>query len=385
MPPVISKLQFLSFRERIPMYRAMDLNGEIIDEVNIPAFPKEKVQEIYKNMLTVNIMDQILYETQRQGRISFYMTSFGEEATIGTALALDKGDIVYSQYREVIVFLERGFSVEQMMHQCFSNVADFGKGRQMPIHYGSKDLGLMTISSPLTTQVPQAAGTAYALKREGKGKCVLCFFGEGAASEGDFHAGLNFAAERGCPVIFYCRNNGYAISTPSTSQYKGDGIASRGEGYGIKTVRVDGNDVWAVYMATKMAREYAVENNQPVLIEAMTYRVSNHSTSDDSTSYRSNKEVEDWTKRDNPVARLRRYMESNDMWSNELEADAIKLIRKRVLDALTAADKMKKPKIDEMYSDVYDHLPKNLEEQREETRKLISKYPDYYKINEFES
>ncbi|KAK5176298.1 hypothetical protein LTR16_011184, partial [Cryomyces antarcticus] len=141
-------------------------------------------------------------------------------------------------------------------------------------------------------------------------RVVACYFGEGAASEGDFHAALNIAATRACPVIFLCRNNGYAISTPTLEQYRGDGIASRGVGYGIDTIRVDGNDIFAVREATTRAREMALQDGgRPVLIECMSYRVSHHSTSDDSFAYRAKVEVEDWKRRDNPITRLRKWME----------------------------------------------------------------------------
>lgn len=232
-------------------------------------------------------MDQILYDAQRQGRISFYMTSTGEEAThAGSAAALHPNDEVFGQYRETGVLMYRGFSLQQFMDQCYSNERDEGKGRQMPVHYGSKALHFQTISSPLGTQIPQASGAAYALKLSDTKNIVMCYFGEGAASEGDFHAGLNMAATLECPVVFFCRNNGYAISTPAHEQFRGDGIASRGHGYGMKAFRVDGNDILAVYNATKMARELAVKNNEPILIEAITYRVGHHSTSDDSSAYR---------------------------------------------------------------------------------------------------
>jgi 2-oxoisovalerate dehydrogenase E1 component alpha subunit len=141
------------------------------------------------------------------------------------------------------------------------------------------------------------------MKMENAPNIVICYFGEGAASEGDFHAALNIAATRDCPVVFLCRNNGYAISTPTLEQYKGDGIASRGLGYGIDTIRVDGNDIMAVYEVTKAARTLAVKQQKPVLIEAMSYRVSHHSTSDDSFAYRSKVDVEEWKRRDNPITR----------------------------------------------------------------------------------
>ncbi|PVU99783.1 hypothetical protein BB559_000416 [Furculomyces boomerangus] len=382
---VTNKLEFVETKAPTPMYSAMDKTGKILDKENTPTLSKEETQAAYRNMLTINLMDQILYEAQRQGRISFYMTSFGEEAVVGTALALQKKDYIFSQYREGVVFLQRGMSIEEMMNQSFSNQYGHGKGRQMPIHYGSKELNLVTISSPLATQIPQAVGTAFALKREGNGSVVICYFGEGSASEGDFHAALNMAATIECPVIFYCRNNGYAISTPASEQYKGDGIVGRGEGYGIKSIRVDGNDVWAVYTATKMAREYAEKNNKPVLIEAMTYRVGHHSTSDDSSAYRSKGEVEDWSKRDNPISRLRKYMESKGWWGNDDELEAKSSLKARVLKALAEAETAKKPSINDLYAEVYDTIPQNLADQLQKTKSLAEKYPDYYKINEFKS
>ncbi|KAJ1876327.1 hypothetical protein LPJ71_011539, partial [Coemansia sp. S17] len=344
-------LRFASSVESIPTYQVMDTDGRVLDAANEPQMSKDEARHIYKNMLILNAMDQILYEAQRQGRISFYMTSFGEEALIGSAAALDPKDQVFGQYREAGVLLQRGFTLEQFMNQCYSNEKDLGKGRQMPIHYGSKELHFQTISSPLATQIPQAAGAAYAMRREGSKQCAICYFGEGAASEGDFHAGLNMAATLGCPVIFYCRNNGYAISTPSIEQYRGDGIASRGIGYGIDTIRVDGNDIWAIYSATKAARKIAVEQNKPVLIEAMTYRVSHHSTSDDSSAYRSTKEVEDWSKRDNPISRMRAWLEGKGWWTKSEDAEVTKAAKADVLRAFAAAETLKKPSIRHLFED----------------------------------
>lgn len=249
----------------------MDRRGLIINKQDDPKLDKSTITKMYKDMTMLNAMDKILYESQRQGRISFYMTNYGEEAThIGSAAALTLEDVVFGQYREAGVLMWRGFTLSQFMNQCYGNVKDAGKGRQMPVHYGSKELNFMTISSPLSTQMPQAVGSAYALK--GKNRVVIVYFGDGAASEGDAHAAFNFAATLECPVIFFCRNNGYAISTPTSDQYRGDGIAARGPSYGIDSIRVDGNDVFAVYNATSKAKEHALKFNKPVLIEAMTYR-----------------------------------------------------------------------------------------------------------------
>jgi 2-oxoisovalerate dehydrogenase E1 component alpha subunit len=164
---------------------------------------------MYRTMVLTNVMDAILYDVQRQGRISFYMTSFGEEAThIGSAAALTMDDIVFGQYREVGVLMWRGFTLDDIMNQCCSNQYDFGKGRQMPVHYGSKTQNFQTISSPLATQIPQAVGSAYRQKITAASNkqplaCTIVYFGEGAASEGDFHAAMNFAATLETPTIFF--------------------------------------------------------------------------------------------------------------------------------------------------------------------------------------
>uniref|UniRef100_A0A8B9QEM6 2-oxoisovalerate dehydrogenase subunit alpha n=1 Tax=Apteryx owenii TaxID=8824 RepID=A0A8B9QEM6_APTOW len=216
--------------------------------------PQELVLKLYKTMTLLNTMDRILYESQRQGRISFYMTNYGEEGThVGSAAALADTDLVFGQYREAGVLMYRGYPLDLFMAQCYGNASDPGKGRQMPVHYGCRERHFVTISSPLATQIPQAVGAAYAIKRANANRAVICYFGEGAASEGDAHAGFNFAATLECPIIFFCRNNGYAISTPTSEQYRGDGIAARGPGYGLMSIRVDGNDVFAVYNATKEA------------------------------------------------------------------------------------------------------------------------------------
>jgi len=213
---------------------------------------------------------------------------------------------------------------------------------------------------------------------------VACYFGEGAASEGDFHAALNIAATRSCPVVFICRNNGYAISTPTLEQYRGDGIASRGIGYGIDTIRVDGNDIFAVREVTKRAREMALQDGgKPILIEAMSYRVSHHSTSDDSFAYRAKVEVEDWKRRDNPIARLRKWMESQDLWDEEKEQNARSQTRRDVLKAFAQAEKEQKPPLKDIFTDVYEDLTVDSKNQMAELGRLLDEYPEEYDISEF--
>lgn len=210
-------------------------------------------------------------------------------------------------------------------------------------------------------------------------RVAAVYFGEGAASEGDFHAALNVAATRECPILFICRNNGFAISTPTKEQYRGDGIASRGIGYGMETVRVDGTDIFAVYEATKEARNRALKGGgRPILLEFMSYRVSHHSTSDDSFAYRERGDVEVWKHRDNPLARLRKWLEKRRIWNEELESTTRAQIRRAILQEIMNAEQEKKPPLSSVWDDVYSELTSEQEEQREELRQLMTDYPGEY-------
>jgi len=291
--------------------------------------------------------------------------------------------LVYGQYREAGVLMYRGYSLDQFCDQCYGNTEDAGKGKQMPIHYGSTEHAFVTISSPLATQMPQAVGSAYAFKRAQNGLVVICYFGEGAASEGDAHAAFNFAATLECPIIFFCRNNGYAISTPVSEQYRGDGIAVRGPAYGMSTIRVDGNDVLAVYNATKAAREIAASENKPVLIEAMTYRIGHHSTSDDSSAYRSVDEVRYWDQKDHPITRFYNYLVSKGAWSETQEKEWKNESKKKVLEAFARAEKRLKPNWKEMFTEVYDEIPQDLKKQMEDMEKHVNLYKDQYPLKNY--
>ncbi|UXI20308.1 hypothetical protein NH340_JMT06251 [Sarcoptes scabiei] len=382
----IEKLHFIDPDDfkGIPVYRVMDRDGVVIDEEQDPNLSREFLTKIYKGMTLLNSMDRVLYESQRQGRISFYMTNYGEEGThFGSASALSDNDLVFGQYREAGVLIWRGQNLEKLMAQCYGNCEDLCKGRSMPVHYGDKERCFVSISSPLSTQMPQAVGAAYAFKRQNSNRVVICYFGEGAASEGDFHAAMNFAATLSAPVIFFCRNNGYAISTPTSEQYRGDGIACRGPAYGIPSIRVDGNDVLAVYNATLAARNLCLEESRPVLIEAMTYRIGHHSTSDDSSAYRSVDEVQSWNQKDHPITRLRRYMERKEWWNNEKEESWKIESKETVMKAFMNAEKQPKPNYLEMFNDVYDEMPDSLKSQVNDLEEHLKLYSDNYPMSSF--
>ncbi|XP_010537314.1 PREDICTED: 2-oxoisovalerate dehydrogenase subunit alpha 1, mitochondrial isoform X2 [Tarenaya hassleriana] len=366
---------------RVPCYRVLDEGGNVIPLSDFSPVSEELAVKMYGKMATLQMMDNVFYEAQRQGRISFYLTSVGEEAiNIASAAALSPDDVVLPQYREPGILLWRGFTLQEFANQCFGNRGDYGKGRQMPIHYGSNRHNYFTVSSPIATQLPQAAGVGYALKMEKKNACAVTFVGDGGTSEGDFHAGLNFAAVMEAPVVFICRNNGYAISTHISEQFRSDGIVVKGQAYGIRSIRVDGNDTLAVYSAVRLAREMAVTEQRPVLIEALTYRVGHHSTSDDSTKYRPADEIQYWKTTRNPVNRFRKWVERNGWWSQEEEDELRGNVRKQLLEAIQVAEKSGKQPLKELFNDVYDVPTENLAEQEVGLRELVGKYPQDYPI-----
>ncbi|KAI8458924.1 branched chain alpha-keto acid dehydrogenase E1-alpha subunit [Phakopsora pachyrhizi] len=398
----------------IETLKVLDSDGScctlVDDSINLfDMASKDFCLRTYSLMVGLPLLDTTMNNLQRQGRISFYMTSYGEEgAVVGSAAAWYPNDEVFAQYREQGVLLWRGCSLDYLMSQCFSTASDESSlGRQMPIHYASKKFHFFSISSPLATQIPQAAGAAYALKRQKQSGerpdgCVICYIGEGAASEGDFHAGVNMASVLGGPIVFFIRNNGFAISTPANQQYKGDGIASRAIGYGIEAIRVDGNDPVAVYLASKEARRRATEGSgRAVMVEAMTYRVGHHSTSDDSSAYRNPNDVEQWRKKDNPIHRMRNYLENKGWWNQDEEDRLKNRWKEDIKKSIKLAENTLKPSLSNMWTDTYFSKPreidsnakdesdeealkleKHLIEQRSESNRIINKFKAYKSYRE---
>ncbi|KAG5573075.1 hypothetical protein H5410_062841 [Solanum commersonii] len=406
--PFVSQMKFISesSETRLACYRVLDNNGSPIPGSVFEQVRKDLAVKMYSTMVTLQIMDNIFDEAKKQGRLSFYMTSVGEEAiNIASAAALTPDDIVLPQaifwpsdfsdsrstnsyylkkspffYRETGVLLWRGFTLEEFTSQLLGNKGDNGKGRQMPIHYGSNKLNYFTVSSTIATQLPQAVGVAYALKMDKKEACVVTYFGDGTTSEGDFHAALNFAAVLEAPIIFLCRNNGWAISTPVAEQFRSDGVAIKGQAYGVRSIRVDGNDALAVYSAIRAAREMAIKEQRPIIVEAMAYRVGDHASSDDSTKYRSREEIEYWRRRCS-VARFGKWIQKNGWWSDEEELEFRGNTKEQVLQALERAEETEKPPLADLFTDVYDQIPSNLQEQERYIRNAIKRRPNEYPSN----
>jgi 2-oxoisovalerate dehydrogenase E1 component alpha subunit len=251
---------------------------------------------MHRTLLTARLLDEASLRQNRMGRAPFVVPVSGHEGCqIGTAWPMRRGtDIWLPYYRDVGVVLVAGMTPYEIFLGVFSKAEDPASGgRQMPSHWGSRRLGIISGSSPIATQVPHAAGIAYAARLRGEDTVVGCWFGEGATSEGDWHEGLNFAGIHKLPIIFVCENNHYAISVPQSKQMAVEDVASRAQGYGFPGVVVDGGDVLACYAAMKTAHERARAGGGPTLIECKTYRYLPHTSDDDDKSYRSREEVEE--------------------------------------------------------------------------------------------
>jgi 2-oxoisovalerate dehydrogenase E1 component alpha subunit len=251
---------------------------------------------MHRTLLTARLLDEASLRQNRMGRAPFVVPVSGHEGCqIGTAWPMRRGtDIWLPYYRDVGVVLVAGMTPYEIFLGVFSKADDPASGgRQMPSHWGSRRLGIISGSSPIATQVPHAAGIAYAARLRGEDTVVGCWFGEGATSEGDWHEGLNFAGIHKLPIIFVCENNHYAISVPQSKQMAVEDVASRAQGYGFPGVVVDGSDVLACYAAMKTAHERARAGGGPTLIECKTYRYLPHTSDDDDKSYRSREEVEE--------------------------------------------------------------------------------------------
>jgi TPP-dependent pyruvate/acetoin dehydrogenase alpha subunit len=280
-------------------------------------------------------------------------------------MTLTDDDWVVPALREQVIALMRGMPLSTYVAQLMGNGDDICKGRQMPCHPTWAAGNYVSMSSVIATQIPHAVGVAMAMKRRGSGAVCLVFFGDGATSEGDFHVAANFAAVDRAPVVLLCQNNQWAITVPFSMQTASPSIASKAASYGIPSERIDGNDVVAVYEATSSAVARARAGEGPTLIEAVTYRMLGHTTSDDPNRYRDPAEVEPWKKRD-PIDRMRFFLEARDLWDDAkqeaLEADW----KRRIDDAVREQEKRPGPELETMFEDVYAEIPRDLARQRDE-------------------
>ncbi len=355
------------------LVRVLDAKGEASGPWK-PNLDAETMRRGLKVMLLTRAFDDRMFRAQRQGKTSFYMKSTGEEAvSVAQAYALDRNDMCFTSYRQQGILIARGYPLVDMMNQIYSNSRDPLKGRQLPIMYSSKANGFFTISGNLGTQFPQAVGWAMASAYKGDDRIAASWVGDGTTAEGDFHYGCTFASVYRAPVILNIVNNQWAISSfAGIAGGDESTFASRGIGYGLPALRVDGNDFLAVYAATQWAAERARANLGATLIEHFTYRAEGHSTSDDPSRYRPSDEAKAWPLGD-PIERLKQHLIVLGEWSEEQHEAA----GKEALDQVNAANKEamsygtlgenKLPSASTMFEDVFKEMPEHLRRQRQQT------------------
>ncbi|MFC0214245.1 thiamine pyrophosphate-dependent dehydrogenase E1 component subunit alpha [Paenibacillus chartarius] len=315
----------------------------------------EQVLHMYRVMLTARKFDERNLLLQRAGKIAFHVSGIGQEAAqVGAAFALrEQNDYFLPYYRDYAFVLSVGMTLRDLMLAAFAKAEDPNSGgRQMPGHFSYKKLHIVTGSSPVSTQVPHAVGIALAARMKGQNDLVaFTSFGEGSSNQGDVHEGMNFAGVHKLPVIFMCENNQYAISTPIHKQVAGQ-IVDRALGYGFAGVRVDGTDVLEVYAAVKEARERGVRGDGPTLIEAVTYRISPHSTSDDDMLYRTKEEV-DFHRGKDGLARMKQYLLDCGLWTEADDEALHSELKREVNEATQYADLAPYPRAEDTLTHVY--------------------------------
>ncbi|OZU90024.1 2-oxoisovalerate dehydrogenase [Virgibacillus indicus] len=295
----------------------------------------EQVLDMFKTMLLARKLDERMWLLNRAGKIPFVISCQGQEAAqVGASFAMDREkDYAAPYYRDMGVVLAFGMTAKELMLSGFAKAEDPNSGgRQMPGHFGQKKNRILTGSSPVTTQVPHAVGVALAAKMEKKDFVSFVTLGEGSSNQGDFHEGLNFAGVHKLPVITMVENNQYAISVPIEKQIASKTVADRAQSYGMPGVTVDGNDPLAVYEAVKAARERAVSGKGPSLIEAVSYRLTAHSSDDDDRQYRESEEVEEARKKDSIIT-FATYLKEEGILTDEIEKE----INERIGDLVNEA------------------------------------------------
>ncbi len=339
------------------------------DPATDPGMPEALLLRAYREIKRLRLIDARMILQQRQGRVGFYGACTGQEAApIATGLALEPEDWVFPALRESSIMLVRGFPLTTYLAQVYGNAGDLLKGRQMPSHMSGRQVNQVSWSSVIGPQIPQAVGAAWAAKLRGHKVVTVGFMGDGATSEPDFHAAMNFAAVFRVPCVMICQNNHWAISVPSARQTASATFAIKGRAYGVPSLRVDGNDVLAMYAAVSDAVARARAGGGPTFIEALTYRIGAHSTSDDPTRYRSQAEVDTWAQRD-PLARLRRHLVQRRLVDDAHDEALEQELNTEIAAAIAEVEPLGPPDRETIFDDVYAELPWNLRDQKEELAK----------------
>ncbi|MHB8567426.1 MAG: pyruvate dehydrogenase (acetyl-transferring) E1 component subunit alpha [Nitrososphaerales archaeon] len=344
------------------MYQVLRPDGGLSNEE--PEIEAEMLVGAYRNMVLTRMLDDKMNTLQRQGRMGTYVSCSGQEATqVGAVLALSKSDWIFPMYRDLGMIIQIGVKIGDILDRLFGNAKDLSLGRDLPNVYGWRKNRVFSLAAPIASQVCPAVGFAMAAKMKRDNFVTLSSFGDGATSSSEFHASMNFAGVYKAPVIFICENNQYAISVPVGMQTASESIAVKARAYGFEGLKVDGNDLLAVYRVVSEAAEKARRGEGPMLIECYTYRMGSHSTSDDWKKYRPVDEVEEWRKRD-PIKRIKIYLENKKKIWSETEEQKLKTEFEEAINSeVNRAESTPPPAVETMFDDVYAKLPRNLIEQ----------------------
>lgn len=347
-----------------PMIQIMDKDGNIVRPDLMPELSDEAIVRMYKTMRFSRIIDEKTLQYQRQGRMLTYAPNLGQEATqVGSAAAIKQTDWVAPSFRELGVWLYKGAPLKNIFMYWFGNEI----GMHMP-----EEVRILPVSVPIASQMQHATGLAYAARYRGLDDIAVAYVGDGGTSQGDFHEAMNFAAVADLPNVFIVQNNQFAISTRRKIQTKSATIAQKALAYGIPGIQVDGNDVFAMYAVTKEAVDRARSGNGPTLIEAYTYRMGAHTTSDDPTVYRDNSEVDEWKDKD-PIDRLRKYMMNKGIWNEELEAEYSEDREKFVKATFEDVEKSGLTSLEDTFDYVYEKRTPILDAQYEAKKAYYAK------------
>ncbi len=332
----------------------LDEKGNV-DASLAPALTDDELKRMYETLMLARTFDQRALNLQREGRLGTYASIMGQEASqVGTAFAAEKPDWLFTTFRESGVYVALGYPLDLL----FQYWAGDERGMKIP-----DNLNVFPLSIPVGTQIVHAVGAAMAAKYRKDRAGVLVYFGDGGSSRGDFHEGLNMAGVLKVPVVFLCQNNQWAISVPRERQTAAQTIAQKAIAYGFDGIQVDGNDILAVYKATKDALQKAKDGKGPTLIECFTYRIADHTTSDDASRYRLKEELEMWKARD-PILRLRIFMEKKGIWSEAYQKDVEAHSKTAIDDAQKKADATTPPDPRDMFTYTYASL------SQQQTREL---------------
>ncbi|CAN5878494.1 thiamine pyrophosphate-dependent dehydrogenase E1 component subunit alpha [soil metagenome] len=346
------------------LFQLIREDGTAVDESAVASLDRDLARRLFEGMVRIRVTDARRRAPKRQGRIGFYGEAVGREAAIvGSAAVTRPEDWIVPALREAGVGLYRGLTLDSYIAQIFGNAADPTKGRQMPCHPCDREHHYVVMSSCVSTQIPHAVGIAMAIQISRDPGVCFGYMGDGGTSEGDFHVALNFAGVRKAPCVLICQNNQWAISTPGSVQTAAATIALKGVGYGVEALRVDGNDVLAVYHAVGYAADKARRGDGPTFLELLTYRVSAHSSSDDPSRYRDEGVTEVWKGQRDPIRRLETFLMARG-WLAAGEREALaQQIEIDVREAIARQEQVGAPALATLIDDVFEEPTWLLREQ----------------------